>query len=72
MSVSSGDARPVPRRQQEPMRDRIDNYRWQNQYWGKPYLTDETDIFDRIHREDRRINREDINRYSIQRWRGRA
>lgn len=67
----SGDGRNVPRRERAPLRSRTDNYVANNWYWGDPNLTDETDIFDRLHVEDARYERERIRSNSIQRWNGR-
>ena len=68
MSHIAGDNRTVPRRQREPMRDRLDNYVENMRYHGNPNLTDETDVFEKLYEEDKRINAELHRQQSIQRW----
>ncbi len=60
--------RTVPRRQREPMRDRLDNYIDNMRYHGNPNITDETDIFDELYKEDEIRNKELRREQSIQRW----
>lgn len=50
---------------------RVDNYVENNRFHGNPNLTDETDIFDELHRQDRRLGQERRAQQSIQRWNGR-
>lgn len=68
----SGDARSVPRLQREPIRDRLDNYFYNQRYHGDPNLTDETDVFDALHKEDEIRNRELQEQQSIQKWKNRT
>ena len=68
MAQISGDNRRVPRRQREQIVDRIDNYIDNHRRHGDPNLTDETDVFEILHEEDKRINKELRDNQSIQRW----
>ena len=64
--------RPVPKFQLIPINgDRLLNNIEHARYHGKPYLTDETDIFDVLYDEDIRFNREKRRDLSIQKWGGR-
>ena len=66
----SGDPRGVPRRQLPQMTSRLDNYIANNWYYGNPNLTDETDVFEELYREDDEFNAERLAEQSIQRWNG--
>lgn len=66
--VFGADARIVPRSQLTPNRDSLDNYIQNRRYHGKPWLTDETDVFDILFVEDRLYNQQKLRDLSIQKW----